>query len=99
MGIEATLAALFVLQRVVHHGAVARANATDSAEPLLAAEQLLADLQALLAVLVADQLWRLITELRIHVVIPESQRLQYVSVGIDDIQSSTHGPSPLFCLV
>ena len=53
------------------------------------------DLETLLAVLVTDQLGRLIAEFRIHVVIPECQRLQDVSVGINDIQSSTHDPSPL----
>ncbi len=92
--IEAALASLLVLHGIVHHGAVARTDAAKRAEALFAAEQLFADLQALLAVGVADQLGRKIAVFGIHVVIPERQRLQDVSIGVDDVIGATHGWSP-----
>ncbi len=95
MRIEAALAPLLVLHGIVHHGAITRANTADGTQTLLAAEQLLADLQALLAVLVANELRRLIAEFWVHVVFPERQRLQNVSVGIDDVVRAVHDSSPV----
>ena len=93
MRIETTLAALLVFHGVVHHGAVAGPHPAKRAETFLAAEQLLADLQALLAVRIADQLRRLIPIFRVDVVAPEIERLQNVSIGIDDIICAGHGRS------
>jgi hypothetical protein len=89
--IEAALASLLVFHGVVHHRAVTRAHPAQGAQPLLAAEQLLAHLEALLAIRVADQLRRLIAVFWFDVVTPEIERLQNVSVGIDDIIGASHG--------
>ena len=82
---------MLVFHGVVHHSAVAGAHPAQGAQPFLAAEQLLAHLKALLAVRVADQLRCLIAVFWFDVITPEIQRLQNVSVGIDDIIGASHG--------
>src|SRR3984893_18646167 len=67
----------------------------DAAHPLLAAEDLILDQEALLAVLVDDELWRPVAEGRVHIVIPERHRLQDMAIGSDDVVRTGHYLSPL----
>ena len=95
MRIEAALAALFVFHRVVHNGAVACSDSTQCAHALFAAQQLLADLQSLLAVGVADDLRGLVAEGWVHVVVPQCERFEDVAVGVDHVIGAGHGLSPV----
>ena len=51
--------------------------------------------QPFLAVLALDDPRRPIAEFRVHVLVPEIERLEDMTVGIDDIVLVTQDPSPL----
>src|SRR6185312_3602033 len=93
--VEPALAALFVFHRVVDHRSLAGADTAQGADTLLAAEHLLLDHQALLAILIAHQARRPVAKRRIHVVAPECQGLQDVAIGIYYIVLTSHGTSPI----
>ena len=88
--IEAALASVLVVHRVGRDDALARADAADAAEAGAAAEDLVLQQQALLAVLVLDQLRRALAVLRVHVVVPQRERLEHMPVGIDDVVLAAH---------
>src|SRR5262249_20899226 len=90
VGIEAALAPVLVFHGVGRHDALPGADAADAAEARAAAEDLLLQGQALLAVLVLDALARPTAILGIHVVVPQGERLQDVAVGVDDIVTAAH---------
>ena len=94
MRVETTLAALGIFHGVVHHRALARADAAQSAHALFAAEDFLLDHQPLFAVLIDHQPRCAVAEGGVHVIVPERQRLQDVAVGVDDVVGSAHGVSP-----
>ena len=95
MRVEAALAPVLVFHRVGGDRALPGAHATDAAEARLAAKDLLLQEQALLAVLVLDQLGRALAILRIHVVVPQRKRFQDVPIGIDDAVTAAHVASSL----
>jgi hypothetical protein len=72
-------------------GALPCANAANAAEAALRiAGRALLDDQPALAVLVLDEARRPIAVLRVGVFVPEVERLQDVTAGIDDIVGATH---------
>src|SRR5436309_1319406 len=93
--IEAALAPIDVLHRLVFDLALPRADRADHAEALLAAEHLTLDVQALLAIRVAHDPRRAIAELGIDVLVPDVDGLEHVTVGVDDVVGSRHGGPPL----
>src|SRR5438477_539419 len=83
MRVETALAAFLVLHRIAGDDALARADPAGAAEPGLgAAEDLLLDDEALLAVLVFDQPRRPVAEAGLHVIVPQIERLEHMPVGI-----------------
>src|SRR5262249_29776801 len=92
--VEAAGATLNVLRRDVRHDALPRADRADEAEPLRAAEDLVFDQQPLLAVGVDDETGRSLAKRGVDVLVPEIERLQYVTVGVDDVVRTTHGWPP-----
>ena len=90
MRVEPAGAALLVFHRLGRNHTLARADPADPAHTLLASEHLLLDEQPLLAVAVDHQLRRAVAVGRVEIVIPQSERLQYVAVGIDHIVSARH---------
>ena len=66
------------------------ANAANTAEPRSAAQDFVLQQQALLAVLVLDQLRGALAILRVHVVIPERERFKDVSIGVDYVVMAAH---------
>ena len=67
------------------------ADRAGAAEPGLgAAEHLLLDDQALLAVGVLDQPGRPVAEVRVDVTVPEVERLEHMTVGIDNVVGAAH---------
>src|SRR5256714_6651532 len=95
MRFKAALAAFLVLHRIPGAATLARAAPAGAAEPgLRAAEDLLLDDEALLAVLVLDQPRRPVAEAGLHVIVPQIERLEHMPVGIDDIVGATHQRVP-----
>ena len=71
--------------------ALARADAADPAHALLAAEQLALDVSfSLPVVVVDDEPRRAVAEFRVHVFVPEIERLQDVPIGVDDVVGAGH---------
>src|SRR5262249_46175643 len=68
-------------------------NAADAAEARTATQNLLLQQQALFAVLVLHQLGRALAIGGIHVIVPEREWLQHVSVGIDHLVVAVHACS------
>ena len=69
----------------------AGADPADAAHALLAAEQLLLDREPLLAGLVVDdQPRRPVAVLRVHVFVPQIERLEDVAVGVDHVVGAGH---------
>ena len=96
MRIEPAGLAVPVLHRVGGDDALPGADRAGAAEPGLgAAEDLLLDDEALLAVGVLDQPRRPVAEPRVHVMVPQIERLEHMAIGIDDIVGARHGPSLL----
>ena len=69
-----------------------RAGAAETG--LGAAEDLLLDDQALLAVGVLDQPRRPVAESRVDVMVPQIERLEHMAIGIDDVIGATHQRFP-----
>ena len=95
MRVEPALAAFLVLHRVAGDDALAGADPTGAAEPGLgAAQHLLLDDEPLLAVLILDQPRRPVAEFRVHVLVPQIERLKHMTIGIDDVIGATHQRVP-----
>src|SRR5512133_3877166 len=91
MRVEPALPALAVLHRVGRDDALPRPDPAGAAESgLRAAEDLLLDNEALLAVFVLDQSRGPIAEAGLHVIVPQIERLEHMPVGVDDIVGATH---------
>ena len=89
--IEPAGAALLVFHFGRFDLALARPDPADPAHALLAAEQLPLDVELFLAGLGIDhQPRRPVAEFRVHVVVPEVERLQDVPIGIDDVVGADH---------
>jgi hypothetical protein len=94
--VEPTGAALLIFQLGRLDGALPRADTADAAEASLRiAERALLNDQPALAVVVLDEARRPITVLRVGVFVPQVERLQDVTVGVNDVISATHNPAPL----
>ena len=76
--------------RVGLDDALPGADRADAAD----ADLVFLDDQLVLAVLAFDDLRRPIAEFRVHVFLPEVERLQDVAVGIDDVIGAAHDPAP-----
>ncbi len=91
MRIEPAGAALVVFHLGRLDRALARADAADPAHALLAAEQLALDVELFGAGRGVDnEPRRPVAELRVHVFVPEIERLQDVPIGIDDVIGAGH---------
>src|SRR6185369_14765391 len=67
------------------------ADPADAAHPLLAAEELPLDVELFLAGLrIDDKTRRAVAILGIHVFVPEIERLQDVTIGVDDVVDAAH---------
>src|SRR5207248_8122775 len=102
MRVEPALAAFVVLHRITGDDALARADPAGAAEPgLRAAEDLLLDDEALLAVLVLDQPRRPIAEAGLHVIVPQIERLDlwdnYMEPQSEEHTSELQSPYDLVC--
>jgi hypothetical protein len=94
MRVEAARAPFHVLHGDVVDSALAGADAADEAEPFRAAEDLALDEQTLLAVGVDDHLRRALAIGRIDVLLPDVDRLEDVTVGVDDVVRARHEKPP-----
>src|SRR5205085_12475056 len=89
--IEAAGAALIVFHLRRLDRALPRADAAYAAHPLLTAEQLTLDIELFLAGLrIDDEARRAVAILGIHVIVPEIERLQDVTIGVDDVIDAAH---------
>src|SRR5436305_7474373 len=95
MWVEPPGLAVPVLHRVGRDDALPGADRPCPAEPgLSAAEDLLLDDEALLAVGVLDQPRRPVAEVWVHVMVPQIERLQHMPVGIDNVVGTGHRKFP-----
>ena len=90
MRVEPAGLAVLVGHRVALDDALPRADRAGDPEPLRAAENLVLDLQPLLAVIVGDEARRPVAELRVDVVVPQVERLEDMTVGVDDVVGARH---------
>src|SRR3954452_22910834 len=94
MRVEPTGPALLVFHLRGLDLALPRANAADAAHALLAAQELALDIELFLAGLrVDDEPRRAVAEFRVHVFVPEIERLQDVTIGIDHVVGAAHQAS------
>ena len=92
--IEPARLAVLILHRVVDD-TLPGADRADPADAALAvADRVLLDDEPLFAVLLLDDPRRPVAERRVDVFVPEVQRLEDVTVGVDDVVSATHNPAP-----
>ena len=95
MRIEPAGLAVLIGHCVALDDALPRADRADTAdaEPAVANRVLLHN-EPLLAILSLDDPRRPVAEGRVDVFVPEIQRLENVTVGVDDVVSATHNPAP-----
>src|SRR5262249_58936717 len=74
---------------------LASADAAEQAEPLLAAENPALDEEPLFTVGIDDHARRTIAKRRIHVLVPQLDRLEDVTVCVDDVVGTRHGGPPV----
>ncbi len=91
MRVEAARLPFLVFHRVAGDDALARADRADPSDPALAvANRVLLDDQTLLAVLHLLDTRRPIAKLRVDVIVPKVERLEDMTVGIDDVIGAAH---------
>src|SRR5206468_9240973 len=95
VGVEASLPALDVLHSAVVHRALPGSDPADETEALRAPQDLALDEQPFLAVGVDDHPRRAGAVCGIDVLVPDVDRLEDVSVGVDDVVGARHDQSPL----
>jgi hypothetical protein len=88
--VEPALAPFGVLQGVGFDEALADADGAQAADPSRIAEQLAFDAQALLAVVVDDEPRPALAECGIHVLVPQVERFEDVTVGVDHVVRARH---------
>jgi hypothetical protein len=71
-----------------------RTPTAEAADPPRIAQQLALDAEAFLAVLVDDQPRPPLAERRVHVLLPQRERLEDVTIGIDGVVGESHDPTP-----
>src|ERR1700674_676622 len=93
--IEPAGLAVLVRHRVGLDDALPRADPADpaDADPAVA-DRVLLDDEPLLAVLPLDDPRRPVAKRRVDVFVPKIERLEDVTLGIDDVVSTTHNPAP-----
>src|SRR6185503_9205992 len=96
MRVEPARLAFLVFHRVGGDDTLPGADRAGAAEPGLgAAEHLLLDHQPLLAVLVLEQARRPVAEARVDVAVPQIERFEHMTVGVDNVVGAAH--SGLLC--
>src|SRR5439155_20846811 len=89
--VEAAGLAVLIFHRVCRDDALPRTDAADAADAaLIVADDMLVHDETLLAVLAGDDARRPVAERGIHVVVPEIERLEDMSVSVDDVVSAAH---------
>ena len=94
MRVEAARTPFDVLHRDVIDRALTGADPADETEPFRAAQDLAFDEEPLLAVGVDDHPRRALAIRGVDVLLPDVDRLEDVSVGVDDVVRARHGLSP-----
>jgi hypothetical protein len=92
--VEAARAPVHELHRRLVHLALPGADGADDVQPFLAAQHLVFDEQALLAVGVDDDLGSAVAEAGVDVLVPDVHGLEDVTVGVDDVVRAGHGDPP-----
>src|SRR6266850_2366068 len=91
--VEPALAPFGVFQGVGLDDSLSDADGTQTADPPRIAQQLTFDAQALLAVVVDDKPRPALAEFGIDVLVPQVERLEDVTVGVDYVVRARHGQS------
>jgi hypothetical protein len=84
----------FDIADVLPGGPLTGANSAGKAKPFRTANHAAFDQQTFFTVGIHLELWRAVTELRVQILHPKIRRLQYVSIGIDDVVRSAHNRPP-----
>ncbi len=94
MRIEPALFPLGKFQAVELDCALADADRAEAADPPRIAEQFAVDAHALLAVLVDHHARPALAKRRVHILLPQRERLEDMTIGIDRVVGERHDPSP-----
>ena len=92
--VEPALAPFGVFQGVGLDDPLPDADGTQAADPPRIAQQLAFDAQAFLAVVVDDKPRPALAEFGIDVLVPQVERLEDVTVGVDYVVRARHRQSP-----
>jgi hypothetical protein len=80
-----------LLERVRRDDALPSADAADAADAaVLVPDDMLVHDEAFLAVLVFDEMRRTVAKFGIHILLPEVERFEDVTIGVDDVVGAAH---------
>jgi len=88
--VEPALLAFGIFEAVELDGALPDADSAEAANSPRIAQQLAFDAEALLAVVVDDKPRPALAELGLDIFVPETERLENVAIGIDDVVGPRH---------
>ena len=94
MRVEAAFLSFGIFEAVELDRTLPDADGAETADPTGIAEQLALDAEALLAVFIDDEARPAVVKRRIDVLVPEIERLEDVTVGIDGLIGAGHGRFP-----
>ena len=94
MRVEAALLSFGIFEAVELDRTLPDANRAEAADPTGIAEQFAVDAEAFLAIVIDDEARPAFVEPGIHVLVPEIDRLEDVTVGIDGLIGAGHGRFP-----
>src|SRR6266478_8775629 len=98
MRVEPALLPFGVFEAVEFDSALPDTDRTEAADPARIAQQLAFDAKAFLAVFVDDKPRPALAKFRVDVLVPQIERLEHVTIGIDRVVGESHDPSPLGCV-